>query len=117
MFEDTTRRDIASRRVVLMALGVAALASLKATPPTIALLSVGGVERLHLRLLLRRAVSAFPESRIISCDWIGASGEDQQSRENVVPDSIVRCASVAALTQTLRFSAPSLKGTTLAVAG
>jgi hypothetical protein len=97
-----------------------ALALLKApkeTPPTIALLSAGGVERSHLRLLLRRAVSAFPESRVIACDWISHSGEDQQSRQKAVPDSIVRCANVAALTQTLRFSAPSQKGTTLAVAG
>ena len=105
---------------VNQASGLMALASLKAlkeTPPTIALLSVGGVERSHLRLLLRRAVSAFPESRIIACDWIGSSGKEQEAEEKTSLDPIVHCASVAALTQTLRFNASPPTGTTLAVAG
>jgi len=109
-----TGRECAS---VNQATGLMALASLKAlkeTPPTIALLSVGGVERSHLRLLLRRAVSAFPESRIIACDWIGASGNDQEPKEKAALDPIVCCASMAALTETLRF-ASSQTGTTLAV--
>ncbi|MFY9657294.1 MAG: AI-2E family transporter [Methylocystis sp.] len=105
---------------VNQATGLMALASLKAlkeTPPTIAVLSVGGLDRSHLRLLLRRAVSAFPESRIIACDWIGASDKDQAAQKKAAPDAVIHCASMAAVTQTLRFGAPPQTGTTLAVAG
>jgi len=105
---------------VNQATGLMALASLKAlkeTPPTIALLSVGGLDRSHLRLLLRRAVSAFPESRIIACDWIGDSDREHGAQEKAPLDRVIPCASMAAVTQTLRFGAPPQTGTTLAVAG
>ncbi len=104
---------------VSQATGLMALASLKGlngSPSTIALLSVGGVERSHLRLLLRRAVNAFPEARIIACDWMG-SFEEAEAQEKAAPESVVRCASVAALEQSLRFGTSSQAGTTLAVAG
>ena len=104
---------------VNQATGLMALASLKAlkeTPPTIALLSVGGAERSHMRLLLRRAVSAFPETRIVSCDWIGSS-DTQEAQENIALEPVVRCASMTALTQTLRFGVSAQTGTTLAIAG
>ncbi len=102
---------------VCQATGLMALASVKAlngSPSTVALLSVGGVERTHLRLLSRRAVSAFPEARIIICDWIGIS---EKGEEEGAPNPAVRCATVAALEQTLRFAASSQAGTTLAIAG
>jgi predicted PurR-regulated permease PerM len=104
---------------VSQATGLMALASLKAlngSPSTVALLSVGGVERSHLRLLLRRAVNAFPDARMIVCDWIGASGKGE-AEEKAAQDTFVRCASVAALEQSLRFATSSEAGTTLAVAG
>jgi predicted PurR-regulated permease PerM len=112
-----TGRECAAVTQATGLMALASLKSLKEAPPTIVLLSVGGVERSHLRLILRRAVGAFPESRIIACDWIGSSGKEQETREKAAPDPIVRCASVAALTQTLRFCASSQTGTTLAVAG
>ena len=105
--------------VVSQATGLMALASLKAlngTPSTVALLSVGGVERSHLRLLLHRAVGAFPEARMIVCDWSGSS-EKGEAEEKASQDPFVRCASVAALEQSLRFAASSEAGTSLAVAG
>jgi hypothetical protein len=89
---------------------------LNGSPSTVALLSVGGVERSHLRLLLRRAVSAFPEARIIVCDWI-ATSEKEEAEEEARHDPVVRCANVAALEQSLRFATLSEAGTTLAVAG
>jgi hypothetical protein len=104
---------------VSQASGLMALASLKAlngSPSTVALLSVGGVERSHLRLLLRRAVGAFPEARIIVCDWISTS-EKEEAQEKAAQDPFVRCASVAALEQSLRFATSSGAGTTLPVAG
>ncbi len=112
-----TGRECAAVNQASGLMALASLEALKETPPTIVLLSVGGVERSHLRLLLRRAVSSFPESRIIACDWMGPTSADLESQGKAAPDPIMRCVSVAALTQTLRFDASTQTGTTFAAAG
>lgn len=84
--------------------------SAEATPATLILATVGGIEQQHLRFIVRRAARDFPKSRILVLDGGGSTfPTDDRAKEDSLTD-VTYCSSAAEMLSQIACVMPSAPG-------